>query len=455
MEDPAEVRRRVKRIFELRNINLKPDAVTCLADHLKDKTLDEMKEYSRKLVDIFIEKKIDDRPIDVELLKNCLKKDSGKKNNFEVINSVDWKLESSNLKKIEFMDALRMRFMNVKTRIESISLTSIELLYSRTNVSVSILGMLFKEKSDRYFIEDDTGSLRLRMGKAVFEEGIFFEGGIYEFQGMYNNGILNVQEIRLPKLRPETSKIKNSGNWSGSDSVVILSDVWLDDPSVLKMIYKILDGFSHSSPYSFIFCGSFLSPENETKALNIAKKGFEHISNIFREFSESYRQTQFVFVPSASDFPDSTVLPRDELPFKDMYFSDMPNVHFASNPSKFLCRDQTIVVLRDDVIEDICRNAIKAPVDGTKVAKVFCETILSQRHFSPLPVHLAPKILHKDHCFSLCPLPDVLILADQFETFFFQDSGCTILNPGSFARSSFEFLVYYPASRKVEQSSCT
>ena len=133
----------------------------------------------------------------------------------------------------------------------------------------------------------------------------------------------------------------------------------------------------------------------------------------------------------------------------------MPNVHFASNPSKLLCRDQTIMILRDDVIEDTCRNAIKAPVDSTKIATTFCETILSQRHCSPLPVHLSPKILHQDHCFSLCPLPDVLILADQFESFSLQESGCTIMNPGSFAKSSFEFLVYYPASRKVEQSSCS
>ena len=329
------------------------DAVTCLTDHLKDKTLDEIKEYSRKLVDIFIEKKVDDRPIDIELLKNCLKKETGKKNSFEIINSADWKTECEiNLKKFQFADALRNRYSNIKARVESISLTSIELLYSRTNVFVSVLGMLFKEKSDKYFIEDDTGSLKLKIGSAVFEEGIFFEGGIYEFHGIYNNGVLNVQNIQLPKLKSEASKIRNVSNWSGSDSVVILSDVWLDDSSVLKMIYKILDGFSHSVPYSFIFCGSFLSPENESKSLNLSKKGFEHISNIFREFADSYRQTQFVFVPSASDFPDATVLPRFVC-FRNNFEFYILGMNFHSRICIFLiCRMSiSLLILRNSFVE--------------------------------------------------------------------------------------------------------
>lgn len=86
----------------------------------------------------------------------------------------------------------------------------------------------------------------------------------------------------------------------------------------------------------------------------------------------------------------------------------------------------------------------------------FCKTILSQRHVSPLPIYYSPKILHKDGLFQLNTLPDVVIIADKYESFVYQDeiNKCQIINPGSFSTSGYEFIVYYPKNQAVEQSSC-
>uniref|UniRef100_A0AC34RKY3 DNA polymerase II subunit 2 n=1 Tax=Panagrolaimus sp. JU765 TaxID=591449 RepID=A0AC34RKY3_9BILA len=457
MDELSEIRKRVKRVFELRFIDLKPDALTYLANYLKGRSLEDMKEFSGKLVDKLIEKKVDDRPIDLEILKTCLKKDADKKIVFEVVDVENWNSEASagDIQKFSSFDALRARFANIKSRVEATNLVSIELLYSRTNVVVTVLGMFFQEKNGKYCIEDDTGCLKLKIGTVEFGDGVFFEGGIYEFRGLYNSGVLQLESVRIPRLKPEPRVSIDPNVWSKNDCIVVLSDVWLDTPAVLKMIYKILDGFTHMSPYAFIFCGDFLSPENQHCSLSLSKKGFEHLSNVFRQFKEAYTNTQFIFVPSLHDFPESEVLPRDEVPFKEIYFSDFSNVQFTSNPAKIQCRDQTVVVCRDDIVESICRNAIKIPSETNQLVPAFCQTILSQRHFSPLPIHISPKLLHQDQCFQLCPLPDVLILADRFQSFSFSNSDCTILNPGSFSRSDFEFFVYYTSSRVAEASSCT
>uniref|UniRef100_A0A915EAG5 FHA domain-containing protein n=1 Tax=Ditylenchus dipsaci TaxID=166011 RepID=A0A915EAG5_9BILA len=129
-----------------------------------------------------------------------------------------------------------------------------------------------------------------------------------------------------------------------------------------------------------------------------------------------------------------------------------PNVHFASNPCRITFKGQIIVVCRDDLVEKLCRLAIHVPDNTKDIPQHFCDTIWSQRHFSPLPLHFNAVLPQFDYLFHLWPLPDVLIVADKFKSFVSSGAyNCRLtINPGSFLLSNFEFQVYYPATGKVE-----
>ena len=100
------------------------------------------------------------------------------------------------------------------------------------------------------------------------------------------------------------------------------------------------------------------------------------------------------------------------------------------------------------------------------------KTLVDQAHLCPLPLHVRPVYWQLDHVsvllfvafnskvLHLTPLPDVLILADQFDAYnlsfevqrirctflscsLFQ--GCTAFNPGAFALNDGAFQVYWPA----------
>jgi hypothetical protein len=86
----------------------------------------------------------------------------------------------------------------------------------------------------------------------------------------------------------------------------------------------------------------------------------------------------------------------------------------------------------------------------------FCNTIWSQRHLSPLPLFYNPVQPQFDSLFQLWPAPDLLVLADKFKAFIVsedeQNRRLTI-NPGPFSGGNFEFQVYYPSLKRVDQSS--
>lgn len=58
-----------------------------------------------------------------------------------------------------------------------------------------------------------------------------------------------------------------------------------------------------------------------------------------------------------------------------------------------------------------------------------------------------------DYCLRLYPLPDLVVIADQFQQFALSQHECLFANPGSFARSQLEFHVYYPSAGEIEPSS--
>jgi DNA polymerase epsilon subunit 2 len=80
------------------------------------------------------------------------------------------------------------------------------------------------------------------------------------------------------------------------------------------------------------------------------------------------------------------------------------------------------------------------------------KTLMEQSHLSPLPLHASPIYWWFDHALRLYPLPDTLILGDQYAHFTVEYEGVSCFNPGSFMSSGFHFMVYWLAARKPELS---
>lgn len=95
--------------------------------------------------------------------------------------------------------------------------------------------MLARGIKNEFIAEDLTGMIQLDMTNAEYLPGLYFEGGIYEFEGLHNTGILNVKRVSLPSLKPNTLNLSlESVPWSKNlnDRIVFLSDVYLDDSKV-------------------------------------------------------------------------------------------------------------------------------------------------------------------------------------------------------------------------------
>ena len=61
----------------------------------------------------------------------------------------------------------------------------------------------------------------------------------------------------------------------------------------------------------------------------------------------------------------------------------------------------------------------------------FAQTLVSQAHLSPLPLHVLPTYWGQDHVLSLHPTPDFIVLADRADPFTTTSNGATITNPVS------------------------
>ena len=48
--------------------------------------------------------------------------------------------------------------------------------------------------------------------------------------------------------------------------------------------------------------------------------------------------------------------------------------------------------------------------------------------------------------------PDLVVCADKFDPFVTEHSGCTIVNPGSFAKNDFSFKTYMLKTKQIEDS---
>ncbi|KAK2843141.1 hypothetical protein Q7C36_011356 [Tachysurus vachellii] len=367
------------------------------------------------------------------------------------------------------------------------------LLGSTTKLGeVIVLGMITQLKEGKFFLEDLTGSVQLDLSMAIsfycyswfsslnligFHSGLYTESCFVLAEGWYEDSVFHVSAFGFPPIEPSSTTRAYYGNvnfFGGPSTIavkastklkqleeenvdamfVIISDLWLDSVEVLEKIQTMFSGYSAMPPTCFIFCGNFSSAPYGKSQIKSLKESLKALADLICEHPNIHHSSRFVFVPGPEDPGPSTIFPRPPLAehITEEFRQRIPFSVFTTNPCRIQYCSQEIVVIREDLVNKMCRNCLRLPSQNLDIPNHFVKTILSQGHLTPLPLFVSPVYWAYDYALRVYPVPDVVIFADKYDPFNISNSDCLCINPGSFPKSEFSFKVYYPSNRTVEDS---
>uniref|UniRef100_A0A673JN69 DNA polymerase epsilon subunit n=1 Tax=Sinocyclocheilus rhinocerous TaxID=307959 RepID=A0A673JN69_9TELE len=294
-----------------------------------------------------------------------------------------------------------------------------------------------------------------------FHSGLYTESCFVLAEGWYEDSVFHVNAFGFPPTEPSSftrayygninffggpsstavkasAKLKQLEEENEDAMFVIVSDVWLDRVEVLEKIQTMFSGYSAMPPTCFIFCGNFSSAPYGRHQLRTLKESFKALADLICEYPSIHNSSRFVFVPGPEDPGPGTVLPRYNVRMWVVF-----RIQYCS---------QEMVVIREDLVNKMCRNCVRLPSSNLDIPSHFVKTILSQGHVTPLPLYVCPVHWPYDYALRVYPVPDVIVFADKYDPFNVCNTDCLCINPGSFPRSGFSFKVYYPSNRTVEDS---
>lgn len=341
---------------------------------------------------------------------------------------------------------------------------------------IIVLGMLTQMKEGKWFLEDTTGAVQLDLSQANFHTGLFTENCFVLAEGSYEDEVFHVNAFGFPP--PENSKttrafVGNLNFFGGPTSTsvktsaklrqleqenedamfVFVSDVWLDDIKVMKKLRVLFTGYAESPPTCFVLCGNFTSQPYGQQHIKTLKESFHALAEMLSEFPLLVENSRFIFVPGPQDPGPGQILPRPAIPdcITEELREKVPSAVFTSNPCRIQYCTQEIVVFREDIIMKMSRNCVHYPSDND-IPSHFAKTVICQGHLCPLPLHVEPIYWAYDYTLRTYPLPDLIVCADKHDPFSVTQVECTVTNPGSFPRSNYSFMVYWPTTKQLEVS---
>ncbi|KAG1952316.1 DNA polymerase epsilon subunit [Pimephales promelas] len=342
---------------------------------------------------------------------------------------------------------------------------------------VIVLGMITQLKEGKFYLEDVSGTVQLNISKAQFHSGLYTESCFVLAEGWYEDSVFHVNAFGFPPTEPSSftrayygninffggpsttavqasAKLKQLEEENEDAMFVMVSDVWLDRVEVLEKIHTMFSGYSAMPPTCFIFCGNFSSAPYGRNQLQTLKDSFKALADLICEFPSIHNSSRFVFVPGPEDPGPGTVLPRPPLAehLTEEFRERVPFSVFTTNPCRIQYCSQEMVVIREDLVNKMCRNCVRLPSSNLDIPSHFVKTILSQGHLTPLPLYVCPVYWAYDYALHVYPVPDVIVFADKYDPFNVSNTDCLCINPGSFPKSGFSFKVYYPSNRTVEDS---
>ncbi|KAL7753078.1 DNA-directed DNA polymerase epsilon, subunit B [Sorochytrium milnesiophthora] len=361
------------------------------------------------------------------------------------------------------------------------NLTSISSLRGSEGASFVVFGMLSQLDDGKYHLEDTTGTVEINLSEVRVSTGLFTEGCFVIAEGVYTEDkVFKVRTVGMPPPEQRSNSTATFGqiDFLGAPAdlydttrlaqieqrydgvkIVLLSDVWLDLPSVMLALRRLFQGYAATvPPLAFVLMGNFVSKNYlyDGQQRNAYKEHWNALVDLILQYPEVANASTFIFVPGPEDPWGGHVLPRPPVPayFTQRVQSRIPRAIFASNPVRIKYCTQEIVVMRDNLFNRMHRNCVISPNEEhtPETHKHLARTIIDQASLSPLPIHVRPVYWGAAHSLQLYPLPDAIVLADKVEQYTVEYENVQVMNPGSFATSDFSFLVYYPSTRSVELS---
>ncbi|KAL0489871.1 DNA polymerase epsilon subunit 2 [Acrasis kona] len=378
-------------------------------------------------------------------------------------------------------------------RQDSFTITAIEALTGTSSLKI-IMGMIVQREVGKFYLEDLTAAVQVDLSEADTNKiGLLTEGSIVIANGIFNSDdrIYKVSAIVLCEPEPREISIKtiNQGrndrldlfgvrnNNISLDSeatknqeeftkdscfFVTLSDVWLDQPSVLERLrslfrYFVEDKHKEQSqtldrwPCAIVLIGSFVSKPMHTHSFgengdqSMYKKRFNELAEmLLKEFpllvdddSPEKIAPMFVFVPGPNDPCPGPPLVYPRPPISTMFYKSfqekIPNSIFISNPCRVRIYNSEIVLFRDDLQQKMHRNTVlDQKLASNPLSEHVTNTLIYNSHLTPLPISIQPIYWSHDHAMRLYPTPNVLVLAENNERYENEQNSCKCFNPGSF-----------------------
>ena len=369
-------------------------------------------------------------------------------------------------------------------QVERIKLTQLESLVGSTGHKC-LYGMISKLEDGNYYLEDLNGKVQMDISNAQQTHGIITEGSIVLAEGELEDGIFRADTLGFPPPETKEDSVAAAGNVdfllekprfsfevenlkqmeeaSTNTSFVVLSEVHLDDERVIEKLQKMFEGYANMTPppAMFIFLGNFLSMPFGYGNGQMDASGFtkclDDLAELICNYPVLLTESQFLFVPGPNDPGNAEILPRPPIPKhytkqfveKLQAAEDSVKVTFTSNPTRILFYTQTIVVYRKNVVEEIMQQAIVEPNSDHSSSEHLVRTITEQAHLCPYPTQSL--LWQYDPALRLYPLPECIIIGDEYEAFQHSYAECGVVNPSSFHKD-FNFVMYRPATKESDFS---
>ncbi|XP_012255117.2 DNA polymerase epsilon subunit 2 [Athalia rosae] len=359
-----------------------------------------------------------------------------------------------------------------------VELRRIEYLLGSSKVQgVYVMGVLTQLTDGHFYLEDVTGVVKIDLSKAKYQAGLITEGCIVLATGDYDQDVLDVKALSFPPSEPSdqsrtyfgksntfggphpvslkiSEKLKSFEEAGLDETIIFISELWVDDQIVLEKFKTMIHGYAISPPRAFIICGNFLSfPPNITSTRKL-EEGFKNLAEIVSRYPEIAQHSKFVLVPGPDDPGSPKILPRAPLPshvIRD-FMKEVPDVILATNPCRIQYCTKEIIVFRENILTKVCRNTLYFNNDND-IPNQYARSIISQSHLTPMNLIAVPIYWNQDHALQLYPTPDLVVVADQYKPYSTKFNDCHVINPGVFSKNDFPFMNYYPADNKIEESS--
>jgi DNA polymerase epsilon subunit 2 len=361
-----------------------------------------------------------------------------------------------------------------------------------------VLGMLTQLEEGSWFLEDLNGAVEVDLSEAHTTAGLHTDSSFVIAQGQLvesdgdrssradvDSRIFKVFAMGTPPLEDRDASIQAlgkeanlfGGRYDQADEasmkavedaaadamIVILSDVFLDDPRVLAGLRLVFEGYLEDGvvPTAVVLMGSFTSHPFGQRPSDVSTLAAAFTSlgeMIASDFPQLAASTTFVVVPGPHDAGPGNILPRPALPamLTDGFVAALPpdRVMLGTNPCRLRYLTQEIVLLREDLLHKMLRNCAVRPdhSDTGVMAEHMVKSIVDQAHLCPLPLASRPVLWAHDHALWLFPSPHLVVVADKVDGYTFRYGATTGMNPGSFG-ADLSFAVYLPAEKKSQQ--CT